>query len=92
MTQMNKNWWLFSLLLVPLLAAQMMHSISLLSVLTHVLISASLVLLSALTLKSPMARFLSGLDNYLWQESVELDQDLINQYVDLAAFRKLNTL
>ncbi len=42
---MNKNWWLFAILLIPLLAAQFMHSNNLWPMLMLVLLSAALVVL-----------------------------------------------
>ncbi|VAW46958.1 hypothetical protein MNBD_GAMMA02-546 [hydrothermal vent metagenome] len=42
---MNKNLWLLSLLLAPLLAAQMLHQFTFMAMVMHVVISTSLVLL-----------------------------------------------
>lgn len=55
----------------------------------HILFSSiiAIVLLFTATIHSSLARFSGGFIDYFWQEPIELNEDLINQYVDLGVIQ-----
>lgn len=50
---------------------------------TPILSVIAVLVLIAVTTNSSMVRFVKGLAHYHWQESIEINQDIINQYIDL---------
>ncbi len=81
--------FVFLLLFYAFLINKLLNSLS--HVKGYWLLITAITLLLTGIINSPLARFSSGAIDYLWQENVELNEELIKQYVDLGVLQN-NTI